>query len=509
MDMEPKLPNAVVRTFHGFCKREFLKLHADKHPGFRFHYPALRTLLAQDFVLTGEGSADLLEEIEGAMQRREGHRLLNMWLERAERYQAYGHTDLVFRVLTAVENGESLPDYPMVIVDEYQDFSPLEREFIERLSDRSPSLIVGDDDQALYAFKFAGPEGIRDMYTAGVATTFSLPYCSRCTSVIVDSVHRLVDKAQSAGLLAARLPKPFVCYDPDKRAESEKFPKIIHARCSVQKKGVPTMARYIESEIAKITTEEAENAQREGYPSVLIIGPVPFRGQIYDYLSSNLPNVSKTSSEVPGIDRGDAIRILAIDPNANLGWRIACFTCPGLDGHVRAYLEDGRVLLRSLLPEAFVRRVLEMVLVWINYTSGASISEEAVATFEAFVGVPISEMAEERDDGEIGAEDEIEVASEDEDLSKPRILCTSFEGAKGLSADHVFIVGMNERHFPRNEPTDNDVMRLLVALTRTRKQCHLVSCRRFANSQLSDSRFISWLGNLVTCKYVDKDYFGG
>jgi superfamily I DNA/RNA helicase len=68
--------------------------------------------------------------------------------------------------------------------------------------------------------------------------------------------------------------------------------------------------------------------------------------------------------------------------------------------------------------------------------------------------------------------------------------------AKGLSAEHVFIVGFNNEHFPRHPDaiTDYEVCCLLVALSRTRRQCHLVSCRRWKGPPVQVSTFLGWLG---------------
>ncbi len=260
-EMQPALGDkALVRTFHSFCKREFLKLYAGKRPGFRFHYPLVNQLIDQDLIVTGRASASSIREIENAMHAQRDHDHLEDWLGIAELYQAYGHTDLVYRVLKCIDDGDEVPSYPVVIVDEYQDLSPLERAFIERLADLSPTLIVGDDDQSLYDFKSAGPDGIRNLHGGGDAEVFWLPYCSRCTTVIVDAVHRLAEKAMKEGFLAGRIEKPFVCYTPDKEAESISYPKVIHAECSVQMKNAPYIAKYIEQEINKIPLAEIEHA---------------------------------------------------------------------------------------------------------------------------------------------------------------------------------------------------------------------------------------------------------
>jgi superfamily I DNA/RNA helicase len=72
---------------------------------------------------------------------------------------------------------------------------------------------------------------------------------------------------------------------------------------------------------------------------------------------------------------------------------------------------------------------------------------------------------------------------------------TSFEGAKGLSAQHVFIVGMHEGELPRDAKNikDLEICRFLVGLTRVRKKCSILCTRRFAGERKTPSCFISWL----------------
>jgi superfamily I DNA/RNA helicase len=143
------------------------------------------------------------------------------------------------------ENEDAIPSYPLIVVDEYQDFSLLETSFLALLSTKSKVLIAGDDDQALYDFKNASSRYIRELYADDYYENFDLPYCSRCTAVIVDAVNDVVAAAKANGNLQGRLDKPFECYLPDKQAESEEHPKIVYAQCSVQAKNAPYPGRYI------------------------------------------------------------------------------------------------------------------------------------------------------------------------------------------------------------------------------------------------------------------------
>jgi superfamily I DNA/RNA helicase len=97
------------------------------------------------------------------------------------------------------------------------------------------------------------------------------------------------------------------------------------------------------------------------------------------------------------------------------------------------------------------------------------------------------------------------------DRTRPSIRVTTLDSAKGLQAAHVFVVGVNDRHFPKvnARPTDHEVCLMLVALTRATKCCHLISCGRpFGRAPADSGVFIRWLDGLTERVSVNKDYFG-
>ncbi len=145
----------------------------------------------------------------------------------ADYYNAVSFTDLVYRVLRHFEaDPDAIPQVPLVVVDEFQDFSPLEVAFIDVSASRSSVLIAGDDDQALYSsFRFTSPAVIRDLAQGGVYELFELPYCSRCTQVVVDAVKDVLRAAVANGHLVGRLDKPFNCYLPEKQEASSTYPR--------------------------------------------------------------------------------------------------------------------------------------------------------------------------------------------------------------------------------------------------------------------------------------------
>lgn len=77
----------------------------------------------------------------------------------------------------------------------------------------------------------------------------------------------------------------------------------------------------------------------------------------------------------------------------------------------------------------------------------------------------------------------------------PVVMVTSFEGAKGLSAQHVYIAGLHDGELPHDPASikDLEVCKFVVGLTRTRKKCTLMNTRNFAGNRKNRSSFISWI----------------
>ena len=94
--------------------------------------------------------------------------------------------------------------------------------------------------------------------------------------------------------------------------------------------------------------------------------------------------------------------------------------------------------------------------------------------------------------------------------SNATIKITSFEGAKGLSAQHVFIAGLHNGEIPRDPANiqDLEICKFVVGLTRTRKRCYLIHTSRFAQNRKHPSVFISWIEDQRFERIeVNADYF--
>lgn len=271
------------------------------------YYPPLLDLIDYDLMLLGhKWSTNDLSRALHTLNESGGE--IAEVLRLGSYYNAVSHTDVVYRALRHFQQrDDEIPDFPLIVVDEYQDFSELETSFIQLLATRSKVLVAGDDDQALYAFKNAEARFIRELAAGGEYERFSLPYCSRCTEVVVAAVNDVLAAAVENGNLKGRLDQEFECFVPDKAADSDAHPSIVHAICSVQSKKAPYLGRYIIEQIKAIPAEDIRESHEKGYATVLVVGPNPFLDAAFETISEAFPQPSAESRTSPNSIRSTRI----------------------------------------------------------------------------------------------------------------------------------------------------------------------------------------------------------
>jgi DNA helicase-2/ATP-dependent DNA helicase PcrA len=84
-------------------------------------------------------------------------------------------------------------EFSHILVDEFQDLNKADQGVIELLSDNAEVCIVGDDDQSIYSFRHAHPEGIRDWLDQRPdADDLTLADCRRCPTTVVKMANALI-----------------------------------------------------------------------------------------------------------------------------------------------------------------------------------------------------------------------------------------------------------------------------------------------------------------------------
>src|SRR5690348_6598954 len=130
------------------------------------------------------------------------------WLEHRRTYGYTLRAELVYQLKRALEQRDDIElgsKVSNLLVDEYQDLNACDLSVIARLSSKGVRLYAaGDDDQSIYGFRHANPEGIR-RFDKEHEPSADLPLatCMRCDRSIMDLARFVAD------LDNARLRKPW------------------------------------------------------------------------------------------------------------------------------------------------------------------------------------------------------------------------------------------------------------------------------------------------------------
>lgn len=94
----------------------------------------------------------------------------------------------------------------LLIVDEFQDFNPIEQQLIFEISKYSKeTFILGDDDQSIYSFKDADPDGIISLFKSeNIEKIKHENNCYRCPDAIVHFCSKMIRKNKH------RIDKPWI-----------------------------------------------------------------------------------------------------------------------------------------------------------------------------------------------------------------------------------------------------------------------------------------------------------
>lgn len=120
------------------------------------------------------------------------------WDEHRWRFAYVIKGELPYRAAVALQDlGFEAVDLDVLLVDEYQDLNRADIVMIRSIADAGVTVIaIGDDDQSIYRFRMAAPEGIRT-FTEDFNTKFDYPLTlsRRCGSAILGAASTLIASA--------------------------------------------------------------------------------------------------------------------------------------------------------------------------------------------------------------------------------------------------------------------------------------------------------------------------
>ncbi len=221
------------------------------------------------------------------------------------------------------------------------------------------------------------------------------------------------------------------------------------------------------------------------YPTVLIVGPKQYLLKIEKDLREKHPQIQYAKPGNNGYSLPDGYQQLTKVKDSNLGWRIVAeffLDTEELSSAIRKSTKG--IPMSEILEEIFVLKHKRIVEIIRNSFLALAFSKEDRTEIESIIGDSVNDV-----EAFFFPPEKKEFVI---DKTKPSILLTSFKGCKGLSAGYVIIVGANNGSIPINpeDVTDVEVSQFIVALTRTRKQCHVIGNKWLYSPKTKDKKWI-------------------
>lgn len=343
---------------------------------------------------------------------------------------------------------DKLSQYDSLIIDEYQDFNPTEQSLIDILIDSiETSYVLGDDDQCIYDFKDASSDKIISFHQDPENEIIEHQHvCYRCPDKIVEHATNLIRNNQK------RVPK--------KWEKSGKSGSLVYSQLST----LQDVAHAICNEIERIEPSE----------SILVLTPVEFAiHPLVELL--NTKQIAFVNLFTPKI--ADSTLIKAWEIRSIFGsyqyLNLILLGYSKLTNRrkfyemIKNHFDRGQNytelfnLLKSKLPDALKEKSSDL---------------ESLLANECYVEIRDRYLAAEGSSVDEKLENMLRAVDEEEEANT-RIM--SIHKSKGLGADHVFIVGLNEGIIPNskrgNDSIESQRRLFFVGMTRAKKQLFLYS----------------------------------
>ena len=116
---------------------------------------------------------------------------------------------LVYHYLKNNPAASIFTEFSHILVDEFQDLNKADQGVLHLIAANAEMCIVGDDDQSVYSFRHAHPEGIRQWLAINAgATDLELAECRRCPTRVVEMANALIAHNQDRPVPRVLNPRP-------------------------------------------------------------------------------------------------------------------------------------------------------------------------------------------------------------------------------------------------------------------------------------------------------------
>ncbi len=425
--------------------------------------------------------------------------------------------DLQLRCLNELEKGGIRPDIRFLLIDEFQDVSPVQFRIAQLLLDNERSVFaVGDEDQSIYGFRGAEPDIFRKfMAVYPDAAMISLDTNYRCAESVTERSMRVIrhnrirqDKRIRAGsgIKGKTECAAFSSVQDEYRAICRKIRTLGDGKACILVRTVHqarTMLQCLKEEGLEADGRRKDSPAEDAFSII--------RKDLLCYLNVSMHIAGS------GVPAADLERILN-HPERRLAlpYTISGAQAPGRLLTAADLMEQERtrhipdpalyalierlVFAGRLRPEHWFRYIMK-TLDYETYIRNAvlpacSAGEELLP--ERFLGISriastLSELERILKDMPVPA-----APAQTADTAQ-RVSVLTMHGAKGMEFDTVFMPDLNEGIIParsaRDLPSTEEERRLFyVAMTRTRRQLFMSFIKNEAHTAGPPSRFLMETG---------------
>jgi len=419
-------------------------------------------------------------------------------------YNAVGFADLIALARKAAEEDPSLVTHDLWIFDEFQDFNTAEEHLIRTVTSRTnAAMLAGDDEQALYQqLKASHPEIIISYYDNPDVANAILPYCSRCSYHVCLAASRFIAEHRAADAI----PKIYLPLTVDEAA-----PKVRIVGTAAPTSAVEYIATFIDEHREEMEHYRSDmEAGKETDPYLLILTPQKKLTFLKTYKADE--KLRALVGEWANVAKGHG-------PDY---WRVASYCAVAWNRAdnfaMRKAFHEEQVpysTVNELLREALDRGcdLADLTAGSVQSVLGACrdvaalVSDETLDTTEKAVAIAnlisiadSSRLAEDLvakplspldADGTDEGDEVIETAG-----SMTPVELLTLVGSKGLSAQHVMIIGCDDVNLHKISP-----LTFFVGMTRARKSLHLLVSMRSGGAKDAHA----YLGALPadSCEFIE------
>ena len=417
-------------------------------------------------------------------QSEEWRNLKRVYFKLCKYFNATGFADLITRAIDALIENPDLRESDHFIVDEYQDFNSAEDTLINLLvGEPNGMLVVGDDEQVLYdKLKSGKPTLIRTRYRDVNFAKAMLPFCGRSSFHITKTAGHFIQQNRVAECIEK-------IYLPIKTADIH--PKVQVIACARAQTAVDYIEKFVNEN--KTAIDERKNSLEAGQEKdafLLILTPA----KEVNFYSKAKETVVRIVAEYQTDNRKfseDYYKILSYcslvnNPQNNFTFRKVLYyeEIPEAKVHeliVRA-MRNGQNLcdLDAEEIQYAMQKCNEIKIILDNEDGRIEKKIDEIARH-----ITINDKDKLKKDiarksinneeiARLEHEEEEEAELEEIEVKKmSAVELMTIVGSKGLSADHVIIIGFENVNM--NYVTINA---FYVAMTRARQTLHILTALR-------------------------------